>query len=142
MSGGNDSLDAATSPQAQAEPAPLASVPAGAVSGASTNTPPDAGPPPVPMRADRELPADTPREMLRDPAKDRDAGPGRAEGAKEPKDLAGYTLTAVLRMSDVAGAPKAPEERSAWIARVAEAKELVAFSVTDAYAEARANVGV
>jgi hypothetical protein len=40
------------------------------------------------------------------------------------------------------GAPRDPAARTAWIVRVAEAKELIAFTVTDAYAEARAAAGV
>lgn len=39
-------------------------------------------------------------------------------------------------------APRGSEERAAWIARNAEARDLMAFSVTDAYAEARARVGL
>ncbi|HEY2511732.1 MAG TPA: hypothetical protein VGI39_12780, partial [Polyangiaceae bacterium] len=49
--------DAGESPQAKAEPVPLENV-------APTSAAPvltfDAGPPPVPMRADQALPADTP----------------------------------------------------------------------------------
>ncbi|MBX3230913.1 MAG: hypothetical protein KIT84_36250 [Labilithrix sp.] len=40
------------------------------------------------------------------------------------------------------GAPTAPEERAAWIARHVEARDLMTFSVTDAYSEARAQLGV
>jgi len=40
------------------------------------------------------------------------------------------------------GAPKAPEARAAWIARTAEARELMTFSVTDGYSEARARLGL
>ena len=39
-------------------------------------------------------------------------------------------------------APRGPEERAAWIARTAEARELMTFSVTDGYAEARARLGL
>lgn len=39
-------------------------------------------------------------------------------------------------------APKGPEERAAWIARNAEARELMTFSVTDPYSEARARLGL
>lgn len=39
-------------------------------------------------------------------------------------------------------APTGSEERAAWIARHAEARELMTFSVTDAYAEARARLGL
>ncbi|AKV01832.1 Exonuclease SbcC [Labilithrix luteola] len=40
------------------------------------------------------------------------------------------------------GAPTDPEPRAAWIARTAEARELMTFSVTDAYATARAHLGL
>jgi cellulose synthase operon protein C len=40
-----------------------------------------------------------------------------------------------------AGAPQEPAERAAWIARTPEARDLVAFAVTDAFAEARARLG-
>jgi hypothetical protein len=39
-------------------------------------------------------------------------------------------------------APTAAEERAAWIARHAEARDLMTFSVTDAYAEARSRLGL
>jgi tetratricopeptide (TPR) repeat protein len=39
-------------------------------------------------------------------------------------------------------APRGPEERAAWIARTAEARELMTFSVTDGYAEARTRLGL
>ncbi|HEX3771425.1 MAG TPA: tetratricopeptide repeat protein, partial [Polyangiaceae bacterium] len=46
----------------------------------------------------------------------------------------------------VAGAPRTaprdPKERSAWVARTPEARDLVAFGVTDAFAEARSRLGV
>jgi hypothetical protein len=35
------------------------------------------------------------------------------------------------------GAPKAAEARAAWVGRTAEAKDLLVFSVGDAYAELR-----
>ena len=41
-----------------------------------------------------------------------------------------------------AGAPPEPAERAAWIARTPEARDLVAFAVTDAFAEARARLGL
>jgi cellulose synthase operon protein C len=43
---------------------------------------------------------------------------------------------------DVAGAPRDPAERAAWIARTPEAYDLIAFAVTDAFAEARARLGL
>jgi len=39
-------------------------------------------------------------------------------------------------------APKNPEKRAAWIARTTEARELMTFSVTDTYAEARTRLGL
>ena len=41
-----------------------------------------------------------------------------------------------------AGAPPDPVERAAWIARTPEARDLLAFAVTDAFAEARARLGL
>jgi hypothetical protein len=40
------------------------------------------------------------------------------------------------------GAPQDPAERATWIARTPEARDLVAFGVTDAFAEARARLGL
>jgi hypothetical protein len=40
------------------------------------------------------------------------------------------------------GAPAGSEERAGWIARTAEARELMTFSVTDAYSEARSRLGL
>jgi tetratricopeptide (TPR) repeat protein len=39
-------------------------------------------------------------------------------------------------------APRDPKERSAWVARTPEARDLVAFGVTEAFAEARARLGL
>jgi tetratricopeptide (TPR) repeat protein len=39
-------------------------------------------------------------------------------------------------------APRDPKERAAWVARTPEARDLVAFAVTDAFAEARARLGL
>jgi tetratricopeptide (TPR) repeat protein len=39
-------------------------------------------------------------------------------------------------------APKDPKERAAWVARTPEARDLVAFGVTDAFAETRARLGL
>jgi uncharacterized protein HemY len=41
-----------------------------------------------------------------------------------------------------AGAPRDPKERSAWLARTPAARDLMAFAVSDAFAEARAKAGV
>jgi hypothetical protein len=40
------------------------------------------------------------------------------------------------------GAPSDPKERATWIARTQEAKDLIGFSVSDAYGELRARLGV
>jgi hypothetical protein len=40
------------------------------------------------------------------------------------------------------GAPQDPAARATWIARTAEARDLVSFGVTDAFAEARARLGL
>jgi hypothetical protein len=81
------------SPQAKAEPAPIASVPLGV---GSANPPPnvlalDGGVVPQPLRADRAILADTTTK----------------ETTKE--GIAGYTLTAVLRQSDVPAPAKGAE---------------------------------
>src|SRR3977135_4409733 len=57
-----DLPDAAPSPQASAEPAPLANVPATAANAGA-----DAGPRPESLRSDRSLAADTPHEATREP---------------------------------------------------------------------------
>jgi hypothetical protein len=44
--------------------------------------------------------------------------------------------------SDVRGAPEDAKERGAWIAKNGEARDLIAFSVSDGYAEARAKLGL
>jgi predicted Zn-dependent protease len=43
---------------------------------------------------------------------------------------------------EVAGAPRDATERSTWISRTPEACDLIAFAVTDAFAEARARLGL
>jgi tetratricopeptide repeat protein len=40
-----------------------------------------------------------------------------------------------------AGAPREPKERAVWIARTAAARDLLAFAVTDAFAQVRAQLG-
>jgi hypothetical protein len=51
-------------------------------------------------------------------------------------------LDAIAWSNGEDGAPTDPEERAAWIARTAEARELMTFSVTDHYAEARSRLGL
>ena len=69
----HDAGTAQASPQASAEPAPLATPLA-----LSANASPEGGPPPVPMRGDLPLPPETPL----------------------PKDPPGYTVAIVLRLPD------------------------------------------
>jgi hypothetical protein len=97
-----DPPDAAASPQASAEPAPLANVSTAAGATTSPAVGPDAGPPPEPLRGDRAVGADAPHETARD------------LGAKDPRsgdtrELAGYVLQAVLHAGEGPPAPKGPE---------------------------------
>lgn len=73
-----DPPDALASPQASAVPAPLANVPTSLASATAAIVGADAGPPPQAVRGDQPLPPDT-----------------------LSRDLAGYTLQAVLRPGDV-----------------------------------------
>jgi hypothetical protein len=95
---GAELSDAAASPQATTEPAPLAAVPGPPASNLAPNGALDAGPPPLPMRPDFDLPGDVPHETR-----------PIDKGAKESRDLVGYSLVAYLRPSDAAGPPKAAE---------------------------------
>jgi hypothetical protein len=80
-----DPPDQPASPQAKAEPAPIASLPASEGSGNAQTAPLllDGGAVPQPVRGDRELPADT----------------STKETTKE--GIVGYSLEAVLRLSDI-----------------------------------------
>lgn len=51
-------------------------------------------------------------------------------------------LDAIAWSKDEDAAPRGSEERAAWVARHAEARELMTFSVTDGYAEARVRLGI
>jgi hypothetical protein len=52
-------------------------------------------------------------------------------------------LDAIAASSSTApGAPKDPGERLTWVARTPPARELIAFGVTDAFAEARVRLGI
>jgi hypothetical protein len=97
-----DPLDPAPSPQASAEPTPLANVPA-----TTTSAVGDAGPPPEPLRSDRPLSTDMPHEATREPA--------TKEGARDARDLAGYAIQAVLRTGEGPPAAKGPETNAAAI---------------------------
>ncbi len=81
-----DPPDALASPQASAVPAPLANVPTALSSATPLVIGSDAGPPPQTMRPDQALPPDT-----------------------LSRDLAGYTLQAVLRPGDFPPPPKGAE---------------------------------
>jgi hypothetical protein len=109
-----DPLDAATSPQAQAEPAPLAAVPA-TQSSVETTPAAGAGPPPEPLRGDTELPADTPHELVRELVREPGRDAGLKEVVRDAKELAGYELTAVVHTGEGPPAPKVPEVNSAGI---------------------------
>jgi cellulose synthase operon protein C len=56
---------------------------------------------------------------------------------------ANAALNAIAASAGAAsGAPADPKERAAWVARTPEARDLIAFAVTDAFAEARARLGL
>jgi hypothetical protein len=80
--GANDLPDAGLSPQAKAEPAQLENV------AVASNAPlaPDSGPPPIPLRADEEAPADT-----------------------MAKDAAGWEMEGTLRSAEIPPAFRGPE---------------------------------
>jgi hypothetical protein len=91
--------DAATSPQAKAEPTPLttlSSIASAAAPGAASNS----GPTPEPLLPGTELAADLAHEVLHETS------------GRDPKELIGYALHAVLRTGEGPGAPKAPEVNS------------------------------
>jgi len=94
-------LDQPASPQAKAEPAPIASLPAGVGSASPQPTAQtlDGGIVPQPLRADRAVPADTTTK----------------ETTKE--GIAGYSMTAVLRPSDVAPPAKGADPAGLDLAR-------------------------
>jgi len=96
-----DPPDAAPSPQASAEPAPLANVGAAASAAATTTSGLDGSVPPETLRGDREVPADTPHEVIREL--------GAKDVPRDPKELWGYELQVVLRTGEGPAAVKAPE---------------------------------
>ncbi len=94
-----DPPDAAPSPQASAEPTPL--VPAVANAAANAGAGADGGALPEPMRSDRELAVDVPRETTRELlAKDL---------TRDPKELAGYEIDLVVHAGEGPAAAKGPE---------------------------------
>jgi hypothetical protein len=96
-----ETLDAAPSPQASAEPAPLANVGAAASAAATTTSGVDGSVSPEALRGDREVPVDTPHEVPRELLP--------KDFPKDPKELAGYELQVVLHMGEGPPAVKAPE---------------------------------
>ena len=92
--------DAAASPQASAEPAPLAVTPTTTTS-ATPVLSPEGGPPPTPLRSDAPLPSDS-----------------------LGRDVAGYTLSAIFRQSEVTGPPRTGEVNTAGIDAARKKTEL------------------
>jgi hypothetical protein len=100
-----DPPDAAPSPQASAEPAPLANVGAAASAAATTTSGLDGSVPPEALRGDVELAADTPHEVARElTAKD---------VPHDPRELSGYELQVVLHSGEGPPATKGPEINTA-----------------------------
>jgi hypothetical protein len=96
--------DASPSPQAKAEPAPLATPPSAAAAAAPTATSTDGGVALGPLRADRALAPDAPREVVRE-----------TPGKDAPRELAGYALQATVRTGEGPPTPKTPEVNTAAI---------------------------
>lgn len=102
-----DLPDAAQSPQASAEPTPLANVAAATTATTASLGALDGGVLPQAMRADRELQVDQPRETGREPL-------GK-DAVRDPKELAGYEIDLVVHTGDGPPAPKGPEVNAAAI---------------------------
>ncbi len=116
---------AAPSPQASAEPAPFTNPPTQPTTGTSSA---DAGPQPEPFRTDVGVPPDVPRELLA-----RDAG--YREAPRDLRDVAGYSLLAVLRTGEGPPPPRAPEVNAPVIdaaRRRAEERVAIEMSATRA----------
>jgi hypothetical protein len=96
-----DLPDAATSPQARAEPAPLASLPALAGAGLAPGAGPDAGPSPQPLRSGEAVSPDLPTDLAREP--------GGREAWRDARGIAGYALQATVRSGEGPSAPRAAE---------------------------------
>lgn len=97
-----DPPGAAASPQASAEPAPLANVTTAAGTPTTGASGADAGPPPEMLRGDRAVTADLPHEVSRE------LGAKDLRGV-DAKELAGYVMQAVFHAGDGPPAPKGPE---------------------------------
>ncbi len=84
------------------------------------------------------------------------AGIGTQAAALGPATLAWANRTALLATGDPnagldaiaaltglpTGAPRDPKERATWLSRAAEARDVIAFGVSEAFSEARARLGV
>lgn len=92
--------DATASPQASAMPAPLVIAPTAAASAIAVATL-EGGPPPLPLRGDLPLAADT-----------------------AAREALGYTLSAVMKLGDVSGPPRAPEVNAAGLDAARKKTEL------------------
>jgi hypothetical protein len=125
--------DLAASPQAKAEPAPLANVPTAAGASLPTVDEVDAGPPPEPLRTDEPLPVDVPRELVRE-VSPRDGGAGK-EIVRDSRE-SGVSLQAVLRTGEGPGAPRAPEVNAAAI-EVLRRKTETRLAIDVGFARAR-----
>jgi hypothetical protein len=115
-----DPVDAAPSPQAKAEPAPLAIPPSTAATNAVNASSTDGGVSPEPLRADHALATD----VLRDVTKE-------TSGKDPNRELTGYALQALLRTGEGPGAPRAPEVSASAIdvaRRKTEARIAIAVS--------------
>ncbi len=102
----SDPPDPSASPQAKAEPAPIASPPStlpGAAPAGSASAGSPFTPPPQPLRPDEAVPLEP---LPREPGRELTAREAR-EAAKDQPPI--YTLLFALRASDVAGPPKAVE---------------------------------
>jgi hypothetical protein len=123
-----DPMDAAQSPQAQAEPAPLANPPAIASATAVTSMGQDASSWPEPLRSDQRVAPDAPREPA---ARDQ----GGRDASRDWRELAGYEMQAVLRAGEGPGPPKAAEVSATGIEaakRKTEARMAIEMSQTRA----------
>ena len=103
-----DTVDAAPSPQARAEPAPLATPPSMAATATAAAARLEVGSAPEPLRGDQPVAPDTPREAVREP--------GARDASRDAKgEQSGYALEAVLHTGDAPPPPKGPEVNAAAI---------------------------
>jgi hypothetical protein len=109
--GANDLPDAGVSPQAKAEPAQLENV---AMTSSAQHLTPDAGPPPVPLRADEEVAPDA-----------------------LAKDTSGWQIEAILRTADIPPAFRGPETA---IAAIDAAKKRAELRLAIDFTSSRARI--